>query len=377
MLVESMLVERSDILQIVLLGIILFTLVVSGVYMILARQEHSDRSRVFFGVYALLSAAAILLKMVLMLGGESIREYYHVLNIREMILGMCLRYLVTLYPVEVARPGWFNLRRWLLYVLPCAVYVAVYILLFGRYQTPLDSFAELTANIDKPDVIMRMVLMVFMLPIEFIWGCFHYNPRRSSAGSSWLVVMLLLVSGISFAFVGNMLSRALVWRMLHTFFFLTYTVYVMYIELFERIPVPKAIAAQPEQETNALSQGASDVPQEEQKEILQLLQKKVKYAMEQKELWREPELRLEDLTRQVGSNRNYVTQAIQQMGYSGFKDYVNRLRVAYIKQQLQQHPQMNIQDIFYDAGYRSRGSAWRNFTTIVGCSPSEFIGKTE
>ena len=65
------------------------------------------------------------------------------------------------------------------------------------------------------------------------------------------------------------------------------------------------------------------------------------------------------------------------MGYSGFKDYMNRLRVAYIKEQLQKHPQMNIQDIFYDAGYRSRGSAWRNFTTIVGCSPSEFIGKTE
>ena len=371
MLVESMLVERSDILQIVLLGIILFTLVVSGVYMILARQEHSDRSRVFFGIYALLSAAAVLLKMVLMLGGESIREYYHVLNIREMILGMCLRYLVTLYPVEVARPGWFNLRRWLLYVLPCAVYVAVYILLFGRYQTPLDSFAELTANIDKPDVIMRLFLLVFMLPIEFIWGCFHYNPRRSSAGSSWLVVMLLLVSGISFAFVGNMLSRALVWRMLHTFFFLTYTVYVMYIELFERIPVPKAIAAQPEQES---MQKTAD---ETQKESLLLVQKQVRHAMEQAELWREPELRLEDLTRQVGSNRNYVTQAIQQMGYSGFKDYMNRLRVAYIKEQLQKHPQMNIQDIFYDAGYRSRGSAWRNFTTIVGCSPSEFIGKTE
>ena len=218
---------------------------------------------------------------------------------------------------------------------------------------------------------MRMVLMVFMLPIEFIWGCFHYNPRRSSAGSSWLVVMLLLVSGISFAFVGNMLSRALVWRMLHTFFFLTYTVYVMYIELFERIPVPKAIAAQPEQES------MQKTAEETQKESLLLVQKQVRHAMEQAELWREPELRLEDLTRQVGSNRNYVTQAIQQMGYSGFKDYVNRLRVAYIKEQLQKHPQMNIQDIFYDAGYRSRGSAWRNFTTIVGCSPSEFIGKTE
>ncbi|MGN1240558.1 MAG: hypothetical protein ACI4TV_06755 [Paludibacteraceae bacterium] len=153
-----MLVDRSDILQIILLGIILFTLVVSGVYMIHARKEHSDRSRVFFGIYALLSASAILLKMVLMQSGESIREYYHVLNMREMIFGMCLRYLVTLYPVEVARPGWFNLRRWLLYVLPCAVYITIYIVVFGKYQTPLDSFADLAANIGKPDVIMRMVL---------------------------------------------------------------------------------------------------------------------------------------------------------------------------------------------------------------------------
>ncbi|MGN0235037.1 MAG: hypothetical protein ACI4BD_01810 [Paludibacteraceae bacterium] len=100
-----MLVEKSDIIQIILLGIIVFTLIVGGVYMIRARKEHPDRSRVFFGVYALLSASAVLLKMVLMTSGESIREYYYVLSMREMILGMCLRYIVTLYPVEIARPG--------------------------------------------------------------------------------------------------------------------------------------------------------------------------------------------------------------------------------------------------------------------------------
>ena len=81
---------------------------------------------------------------------------------------------------------------------------------------------------------------------------------------------------------------------------------------------------------------------------------------------------LDDLARHVGSNRTYINVAIKRMGYAGFKDYLNRLRVDEIRRRLVEPGHENIQSLFFDAGYRSRPSAWRNFSAIVGCSPTEF-----
>lgn len=57
--------------------------------------------------------------------------------------------------------------------------------------------------------------------------------------------------------------------------------------------------------------------------------------------------------------------------------------IDYVCQQLRKDPNIPVQTLFIDAGYRSRTTAWRHFTTIVGCTPSEFVerstkkGKTE
>ena len=48
----------ANLLILMLVAILWFFLLVSGVYMIATRKEHSDRSRLFFGIFSLVSSYA-------------------------------------------------------------------------------------------------------------------------------------------------------------------------------------------------------------------------------------------------------------------------------------------------------------------------------
>ena len=362
-----------------LIGILWFFLMVCGIYMIATRSTHSDHSRVFFGAFALISSYALLQKMFFIFKEVDMQDYYYVLPLRELFFGQICRYVFTLYPLEVARPNWLKMRRMAIIVMPWVIYMAIYFICFGFQATPLRTFDDLLQNLDKPDVVMRIGMLLFMLPIEFVWALV-YNPHRSSAGRLWLRKMMIMVTVIALAFVGNMLTRMVQWRILHVCVYLAYTLYVMYIELFVRIPVPKNRRNDIEEEQATI--GKQEIPERQYtEEIAEVpddeLMQRVRRAMECDELWREPDFLLDDLVRHVGSNRTYVSQAIKRMGYSGFKDYINNMRVEYIRKQLIEPQHEMIQNLFFDAGYRSRASAWRNFTAIVGCSPSEFEERAE
>jgi AraC-like DNA-binding protein len=51
---------------------------------------------------------------------------------------------------------------------------------------------------------------------------------------------------------------------------------------------------------------------------------------------------------------------------------MNAKRINYVTRQLREHPGLDIQTAFFNAGYRSRATAWRNFKEIVGVTPTEY-----
>ena len=51
---------------------------------------------------------------------------------------------------------------------------------------------------------------------------------------------------------------------------------------------------------------------------------------------------------------------------------VNKKRVAEVATQLEQNANIDIMTAFFNAGYRSRTTAWRNFKDITGQSPAEY-----
>ena len=49
----------------------------------------------------------------------------------------------------------------------------------------------------------------------------------------------------------------------------------------------------------------------------------------------------------------------------------------WVSEYAQENPDTDIQSAFFNAGYRSRTTAWRNFKDIMGVSPADYRASLE
>ena len=64
-------------------------------------------------------------------------------------------------------------------------------------------------------------------------------------------------------------------------------------------------------------------------------------------------------------------QALKDKGMT-FSALVNEMRVEYAAKLLRQHPDMEMPEVSVNSGYASVNSFYRNFRSIIGCSPREY-----
>ena len=80
----------------------------------------------------------------------------------------------------------------------------------------------------------------------------------------------------------------------------------------------------------------------------------------------QPDLKLDDLARQLGTNRTYLLRAIKvDLGMS-FSEYINRQRIRYACALMAQHPNWNKADIASRVGYSSLSTFYRNLHEFGG-----------
>ena len=95
--------------------------------------------------------------------------------------------------------------------------------------------------------------------------------------------------------------------------------------------------------------------------------------MDREEVWRDPDLSLVSLARLCATNTTYLLRAIREhTDGAGFKELINSKRVAAVAAQIKDNPDTDVHTAFFNAGFRSRTTAWRNFKEITGMSPAEF-----
>lgn len=90
--------------------------------------------------------------------------------------------------------------------------------------------------------------------------------------------------------------------------------------------------------------------------------------MDGEELWRNPDLTLEVLAAQLGSNRTSLAQVIRQHGYSGYKEFINRRRIEEFLRIARDEKRLNVQDAFFRVGFRSKTACVISAAT-TRCSP--------
>lgn len=96
-------------------------------------------------------------------------------------------------------------------------------------------------------------------------------------------------------------------------------------------------------------------------------------AFEVERLYREPELKVADLARHVGSAPHRVSRVINQvLGARNFNHWVNSYRIEQACRLLRSHPRRSVLDVSLEAGFASLGPFNRAFKAAMGCTPTEW-----
>ena len=94
--------------------------------------------------------------------------------------------------------------------------------------------------------------------------------------------------------------------------------------------------------------------------------------MDELEAWRNPNTTVETVSTAIGTNRIYVARCIKEHTGKTFNDYMNEKRINYMADQLRLNPRQDHKQLYFDVGFRSRHTAYRNFVKFIGCSPTDF-----
>lgn len=95
--------------------------------------------------------------------------------------------------------------------------------------------------------------------------------------------------------------------------------------------------------------------------------------MEEEQPWRNPNLSLEELAAQLGSNRTTLTQAIRQEHHQSYKEFINRYRIREFLKLIHTTKPVNVQEALFKSGFRSRATALRYFKNHTGTTPTEYL----
>ncbi|GCC50116.1 AraC family transcriptional regulator [Chryseotalea sanaruensis] len=102
-------------------------------------------------------------------------------------------------------------------------------------------------------------------------------------------------------------------------------------------------------------------------ELMQLITQKKVYLM--------PELTLGMVSQQLNVHPNILSQVINRVEQKNFFDFINTLRVQEFKERVAklEHEKYTLLALAHECGFNSKTSFNRNFKSITGSSPSEYL----
>ena len=82
---------------------------------------------------------------------------------------------------------------------------------------------------------------------------------------------------------------------------------------------------------------------------------------------------IELLAKSLNEQEHTISAAIKSQGFTGFREYINYLRLEYFRQLAAENPKSNVKELMFACGFTSRATFYRNFSEKYGVSPSKFI----
>ena len=347
--------------------------------LLFVRRKEAKRSRVILAVIVSFSVFNYITRFIALCNGETpelVVSAKLLLQANFMVLGYIL------YPIEVIAPGWLSFQRilklysyWLL-----AVVVYLISLQLGVEYTPYGSLLGMLAHSGSFEVWFRLLLSVLIFAPALIVFFIHRTRLYRNSDHIWVRKYVITLSV-------NMLAYMLVLMFNHPEFNILYyyvsvgcSLYIVYMELFDRLIVktlPAAVAEEKEETTDETDDSFM-CPEKcgNDKKDSVLIQRLDNY-MKIHKAWRNPDLSLNTLASQLFTNRTSLAQAMRESDYENYSNYINRLRIEDFMEQIESGQMLNFQETFFFVGFRSRSTALRNFRQFTGSTPSEYFQKKD
>ena len=347
--------------------------------LLFVRRKEAKRSRVILAVIVSFSVFNYITRFIALCNGETpelVVSAKLLLQANFMVLGYIL------YPIEVIAPGWLSFQRilklysyWLL-----AVVVYLISLQLGVEYTPYGSLLGMLAHSGSFEVWFRLLLSVLIFAPALIVFFIHQTRLYRNSDHIWVRKYVITLSV-------NMLAYMLVLMFNHPEFNILYyyvsvgcSLYIVYMELFDRLIVktlPAAVAEEKEETTDETDDSflCPEKCGNDKKDSV-LIQRLDNY-MKIHKAWRNPDLSLNTLASELFTNRTSLAQAMRESDYENYSNYINRLRIEDFLQQIESGQMLNFQETFFFVGFRSRSTALRNFRQFTGSTPSEYFQKKD
>ncbi len=278
-----------------------------------------------------------------------------------------LAHITSLFPLSSLRPGYLTNSRLIVLSIPTGamLIVTVCYYLFNGLVTPLYSMQDVVRNADLPDVQLRLLMFVVSMLVPIVYflaplvGKKDIASRRSTPFMTlfFFSALLILIYHIAFSLYCNdyiFFTYGIVVIVFHIGFAIIFLLYENPLSLRKNLP-----------ESNLAIQAEDTLEEKLYMRIMDFLNNKHSFA--------QPEYALADLAGDIGVRQSLVVAAIKHGGFSGFREFINYVRIEHFKQLANNRFDCSVKELMYECGFRSRTTFYRLFSNYESVTPSEYI----
>ena len=309
------------------------------------------------------------------LEGELFVEY-------DSIGALLLLPILYSYFFLLMQPDYINRKRVLIVYAPVLLLTVAYFVVTSIFgQLPLiRNYAELQPYIFAPEMIVRYLLRTCVL-VQSIWlslaafrmyalhkknlySNFSYTIGANLKATPWIVCVIMLY-GISFFVVAFKPSP---WITYVPIVLLAFMPLVMSLMAVRQKPI---FISEEKIKIETQQKAAEPSLKVEQ---LKLLEKKLLKLLNDDEIYKDAELSIDKVCKQLGTNRNYLYTIIKQDFNTTFYDLINGYRLEHAIRLLE-NPEYNylkIVDISEQIGFKNTSTFITSFKKKYDITPNEW-----
>ena len=204
----------------------------------------------------------------------------------------------------------------------------------------------------------------------------YYSNTEDKVVTFIKPLMIAFVATLTASFISNFLNRnyftGSIWLLaIPALLFSSMILLFGFVGLTQNIYTRKIVEESAKMDAEEPEQAV--IPLTPEKE--HIMAAEIRKLMDEKRLFLQPNLKINDLAHMLNTNRNYIYNAINRGIGLSFAEYVNKKRIEYAVRLIDQNREILLTDVAIKSGFASTSAFYRNFKLYMDCTPSDYQKK--